>query len=114
MSEVARPVLKPSRAERPLTCSACTRRSKSSRKEPMVSAICVKGSESSVSVCESRPNAGPSCPRSAALSARVRTLLWCAAVTLATSAEYWAENVRSAATAGSSGSLGWGEGEGEG
>mmetsp|Transcript_1493 Transcript_1493/g.3685 ORF Transcript_1493/g.3685 Transcript_1493/m.3685 type:complete len:354 (+) Transcript_1493:51-1112(+) len=105
LTEPARPVLNPRRAERPLTCSACTRRSSSSRKEPMVSAICVKGSESSVSVCERRPNAGPSCSRSAALSARVRTLLWCEAATLATSAEYSAEKARSEATAGSSGSL---------
>ena len=41
----------------------------------------MKGSESSVSVCERRPKAGPSCSRSAALSARVRTLLWCEAAT---------------------------------
>ena len=42
LTEPARPVLNPRRADRPLTCSACTRRSSSSRKEPMVSAICVR------------------------------------------------------------------------
>ena len=97
------PLLKARRAESPLTCSACTRLSAASRSVLSVAAISVNGSDSSVSVCESRSNAGPSWPRSAAMSCRLLTVpVWHEATLVITDA-YSDVKCRSDSTASSSG-----------
>eukprot|EP00962_Isochrysis_galbana_P018182 scaffold5235_cov95-Isochrysis_galbana.AAC.2 len=78
------PVLNPSKAERPDTCSEWTRARWSSLMESSAAAKCVSGSDSSVSDWANMSSAGESCFRSAAMSACARTAAWCLAAAAAT------------------------------
>lgn len=104
-SEAAIPELNASSDVSPETCSACTRCIMSSCSESSPLAMCVNGSESSVSDCESELTAGPRSARSAAASASVFTVERCAASAAETTLWYSDANARSFSTPSSSGTL---------
>mmetsp|Transcript_32436 Transcript_32436/g.71104 ORF Transcript_32436/g.71104 Transcript_32436/m.71104 type:complete len:221 (-) Transcript_32436:536-1198(-) len=105
LSALAMPALKASSADRPDTCSACTCLRWSCFSRSRAEAMCVNGSESSVSDCESMSSAGPSCPRSEAISESVCTKAWCLLAAVDTTLSYSRANTRSFSISLSSGTF---------